>query len=84
MGPQLARGWFAGFGAFPPVAYPPVLWLAIFWNPEVAMAMAQTSWDHLADGSWMPEWIPKLLTKPSQIDPKLTPIDPKLCQTEQN
>jgi hypothetical protein len=53
-------------------ANPPVLWLAILWNPELAIAKAKASWDHLADGSWMPGWIPKLLPNQSQIYPKLT------------
>jgi hypothetical protein len=33
----------------------------MLWNPELAIAIAKASWDHLADGPWMPGWISKLL-----------------------
>jgi hypothetical protein len=33
--------------------------LAMVWHPELATATAKASRDHLADGSWVPGWIPK-------------------------
>jgi hypothetical protein len=34
-------------------ANPHVPRLAISWDPELAIAKAKASWDHLADGSWI-------------------------------
>ena len=55
--------------------------MAIFWNPELAIAIAKASWD-LVDGSWIPRFIFKLLPNIFKIDSKLPPnlskVTPKL------
>ena len=36
---------------FKKMDHPVILRMAILWNPELAIAIAKASWDHLADGS---------------------------------
>ena len=35
---------------------PRVLWLAVPWNPDLVIAVAEAGWDNRALGSWMLRW----------------------------